>query len=101
MPRRGTDIHGLQGVRGLDPHIATAAPTGLFEGEVVSIAASHLDAKMVGRRAVQVAARFPLWYEPQIGDRVLIAELQGDERMRVVITPMSTKTGGKPKIKSG
>ena len=97
---RQNDIDRLQGVRGLTRSNAGAA-TGLREAEVVTVHAhGKLDARMTSGRAVTVGARYPLWYEPQIGDRVLLGELQGDERMRVVLQVMSDKTGGAPKVVS-
>jgi hypothetical protein len=97
---RRNDIHGLQGARGL-PSPATGAATGLAEYEVLVVHSNGtLDAKAISRRAVEISARYPLWYEPQLGDRVLIAELQGDERMRVVLQVMCTKTAGPPKVVS-
>ena len=99
--RRGNDIAALQGVRGL-PAPATGHSTGLSEYEVTVVHGNGtLDARAISRRTVQISARYPLWYEPQVGDRVLIAELQGVERTRVVLQAMSTAAGGKPKIKSG
>lgn len=101
MGLRGNDIAGLQQHRGL-PQPATGRSTGLVEYEVVAIHTNGtLDARAVSRRTTEVAARYPRWYEPQLGDRVLVAELQGDERMRVVLQAMCTKAGGAPKIKSG
>ena len=97
---RQNDIDRLQGVRGLTRSTAGAA-TGLREAEVVTIHPhGTLDARMTAGRAVTVGARYPIWYEPQIGDRVLLGELQGDERMRVVLQAMNTKTGGAPKVVS-
>ena len=97
---RPNDIDRLQGVRGLARSNSGAA-TGLREAEVVTIHPhGTLDARMTAGRAVTVGARYPLWYEPQIGDRVLLGELQGDERMRVVLQAMSDRHGNAPKIAS-
>lgn len=95
---RGNDISALQGSRSLGQP-GNGRATGLIECEVVAVHAhGTLDAKAIGRRAVTVSARYPRWYEPQLEDRVLVAELQGDERMRVVLQAMSTKSGGAPKV---
>lgn len=97
---RGNDITSLQHHRGL-AQPATGNPTGLAEYEVVAVHSNGtLDAKAIGRRTAQIKARYPLWYEPAIGDRVLIAELHGDERMRVVLQAMCTHEGTAPKVVS-
>jgi hypothetical protein len=95
---RRNDIKALHGVRGL-PEPITGASTGLREWEVVAIHANGtLDARSVKGRSVTVAVRYPRWWEPQLGDRCVLGELQGDERQRVVLQVLCTKTGGTPKV---
>ncbi len=94
---RRNDIKALQGVRGLPEHV-TGSSTGLMECEVVTVHSNGtLDARSVNGRSVTVAARYPRWWEPQLGDRCVLGELQGDERLRIVLQVISTKTGGTPK----
>jgi hypothetical protein len=92
---RGSDIAGLHDTRGIAPNVL-GKPTGLTECEVVAIHAGRLDARAIGRRAVSISARYPLYYQPQIGDLVLVGEIQGDERQRVVLQVISTKDGLSP-----
>lgn len=97
---RRNDIKALHGVRGLAEPV-TGTSTGLQECEVVAIhTKGRLDARSTSGRSVTVAARYPLWYEPALGDRVVLGELQGDERMRIVLQVMSTKDGAAPKVVS-
>lgn len=96
MPQ-GNDILALHGVKGLNA--VTGQATGLIECEVVTLHTNGtLDARGISRRTVNVSARYPLWYEPALGDRVLVAEVQGDQRLRVVLQVICTKTGGVPAV---
>lgn len=95
MPTRQNDVQKLHGMRGL-PQPVTGAPSTLFEAEVTVIHATTLDARPLSRRGAQINARFPLWYIPAKGDRVIIADLQGDERMRIVLQVICTASGGAP-----
>lgn len=93
--RRQNDLEALQGAR-LPGHI-TGHPTGLLECEVVAVHSNGtLDARHFGSRSTKMGARYPLWYLPAVGDKVLLAEVTGDERRAVVLQAMSTKTGGAP-----
>jgi hypothetical protein len=97
---RGNSIKDLQNVRGL-PQPVTGASTGLVECEVVVIGSKHtVDVRSTTGRGGKIAVSYPLWYEPTVGDRVLVAEIQGDERLPVVVVPMRTKSNGIPKIKT-
>lgn len=95
---RANDIHLLQNQRSLQRPI-TGASSGLQEGEVVVVHKNGtLDARAAIGRSGVIGVRYPRWYAPQIGDRVLISELYGDERMRVVTQVLSTSAGAAPNL---
>lgn len=63
-------------------------PTGLREGVVCSVEAhGAIGVQMTTGRAGVVEAAVPTWYRPQVGDKVLVGELNGNPAMPVVIAP--------------
>jgi hypothetical protein len=54
-----------------------------------------------GGRAGRTQLPYPAWYQPAIGDFVLVADVNGDIMQSHIVAPVSTSTGGAPMVFPG
>lgn len=72
--------------------------TRLYECSVANVQADGTaDLAPVAGRAGKMGVRVPEWYSPSLGDRVLVADLNGDP-LRPVVAGVLSASPGTPEI---
>lgn len=69
---------------------SSGVPTRIWQADVVAVNPDGtVDCQPVKGRSTKVSLAVPGTYQPTIGDRVLVTDLDGDPRTPAVLTPLS------------